>query len=319
MNARVLVTGAGGYLGGRLVQMLAAAPAVTVRAASRGPARSEWGSTSEFFRLDNSLSPRSLADACRDISHVVHLASPNEHEAAADPLAAVEGTIGVTVRVLDAAIAAGVRRVVYLSTAHVYGAPLIGHIAEDHPTRPVHPYAITHRAAEDFTLATRQRGIESAVIRLSNAVGAPITGRVDRWTLIANDAARQLMESGRVTLKSPGLQYRDFIPLADACHAIEHLLMLPTSLLSDGVFNVGAGRSMRVRDLVELVCRRYEKLTGVTPTIDIPTVLGTEQSGALDYRIDKLLMTGFRLTASLEEEIDATLRICGDTMKASRT
>lgn len=318
MTVRVLVTGARGYLGGRLVQMLAAMPTLTVRAASRGPAYTEWGSAAELFRLDTGLSPGSLCAACKGITHIVHLASPNEREAQADPLAAIEGTISVTVRLLDAAIAAGVQRVVYLSTAHVYGAPLTGQIAEGHPTRPVHPYAITHRAAEDFTLAARLRGIESAVIRLSNAVGAPIAIGVDRWTLVANDASRQLMQSGRVTLKSSGLQYRDFIPMADACRAIQHLLLLPKNLLGDGVFNVGGGRSIRVRDLVQLVCRRYEKLTGVTPTLDIPKADSTEQHELLDYRIDKLLTTGFRLTASLEDEIDATLRICGSTIGAAR-
>jgi hypothetical protein len=66
------------------------------------------------------------------------------------------------------------------------------------------------------------------------------------------------------------------------------------------------------------VCRRYEKLTGVRPTLDVPKAGSTEQHELLDYRIDKLLTTGFRLTASLEDEIDATLRICGSTIGAAR-
>jgi UDP-glucose 4-epimerase len=241
------------------------------------------------------------------------LASPNEQQAESDPEAAVEGTIGVTVRLLEESISAGVSRLVYVSTIQVYGAPLIGRVDESHPTRPVHPYAITHRAAEDFVLAARRRGIESAVIRLSNAVGAPINRSVNRWSLVANDVSRQLMESGQFALRSSGRQYRDFVPMADACRAIEHLLFLPTQLLADGVFNVGAGRSMRVRDLVLLVCQRYERLTGNVPEVHIPPASANEDSQPLDYRIDKLLNTGFRLTASLEDELDATLRLCAQS------
>ena len=311
MTSRVVVTGARGYVGGRLVQMLATTPRVAVRAVTRGAARPEWGSAPEFFQLDETLSKRSLAAACEGASHVVHLASPNERQAQADPLGAIEGTIAVTVRLLEAAIAAGVQRVIYLSTAHVYGAPLVGDITEEHPTRPVHPYAITHRAAEDFTLAAGQRGIESVVIRLSNGVGAPIASDVDRWSLIANDVCLQLKRSGSVSLHSSGLQYRDFIPLADACRAILHLLLLPHSELGNGVFNVGAGRSMRVRELVELVCDRFERLTHQRPHLDVPSADASEVHEPLHYRIDKLRATGFEPNATLEEEIDATLQVCG--------
>jgi UDP-glucose 4-epimerase len=291
--------------------MLAKTPGIAVRAVTRGEARPEWGAGVEWVQVDDALTGPSLEMACAQASHIVHLASPNERQAQADPLGAIEGTIGVTVRLLEAAVAAGVQRVVYLSTAHVYGAPLVGDISEDHPTRPVHPYAITHRAAEDFTLATSQRGIEPVVIRLSNGVGAPIASDVDRWSLIANDACSQLSRTGRVTLHSSGLQLRDFIPLADACRAIVHLLSLPRTRLGDGVFNVGAGRSMRVRDLVELVGDRFEKLTHRRPVLDIPSPDPGESHEPLHYRIEKLLATGFEPAARLEDEIDATLRVCG--------
>ena len=114
---------------------------------------------------------------------IVHLAAMNEMDCARDPAAALEVNTALTLRLLNAAVAAGVRRFVYLSTAHVYGAPLRGHIDERALPRPVHPYAITHRAAEDFVLAAFDAGrIEGVVLRLSNGVGAPAHAAVDRWT-----------------------------------------------------------------------------------------------------------------------------------------
>ena len=61
------------------------------------------------------------------------------------------------------------------------------------------PYAITHRAAEDFTLMFASRGkLDARVVRLSNAFGAPAHGSVDRWTLLVNDLCRQAVETKKL-------------------------------------------------------------------------------------------------------------------------
>ena len=301
----VLVTGARGYLGGRLVQHLEAHGGFAVRRGSRR-AHGDDGAVVAMGELrDDAL----LESACRGVQAVVHLAALNEIDSARDPDRAMEVNVEGTRRLVAAAARTGVERFVYLSTAHVYGAPLAGRIDEDTPTSPAHPYATTHRLAEDVVLAARGR-MDPVVLRLSNAIGAPTRADVDRWTLLVNDLCRQAVATGALTLRSSGLARRDFIAMFDACAAIAHFLELDRSALPDGPVNLGGGKSMRVIDMVNLVADRAAALLGARPTIVRPDPVPGEAHPDLDYRIDLLLSTGFALRGDLSREIDDTLRLC---------
>jgi UDP-glucose 4-epimerase len=308
MNRQVvLVTGAGGYLGGRLVAHLRANERIAVRSGSR---RAPDGATDvvSIGQLDD---VEQLRAACAGATSVVHLAALNEIDSEREPERAVEVNVNGTVRLLAAAKHSGVRRFVFLSTAHVYGAPLEGRIDEQQVTRPVHPYAITHRAAEDFVAAAgRGTAMETVSLRLSNAVGAPASPDVQRWTLLVNDLCRQVVTTGKLTLRSSGLARRDFIAMADACRAVEHFLLLPADRLPRGPVNLGGARSMRVIDIVEMVAERAAAVLGVRPPIERPAPAPGEASPELDYRIDILRASGFEPSNSLRDEIDDTLRLC---------
>jgi UDP-glucose 4-epimerase len=300
----VLVTGAGGYLGGRLVQHLERGGRFTVRRGSRAAS-----GDSDAVALGELTDEHQLEAACRGAWAVVHLAALNEIDSARDPARAQEINVEGTRRLVRAAGRAGVRRFVYLSTAHVYGAPLAGRIDEDTPTRPAHPYATTHRFAEDIVVGA-SGGMEVVVLRLSNAIGAPTKPDVDRWTLLVNDLCRQAATTGTLTLRSAGLARRDFIAMSDACAAIEHFLLLDAAALPDGPVNLGGGKSARVIDIVELVADRAAVILGERPAIVRPQPSPDEAHPDLDYRIDQLLATGFALRGDLAYEIDETLRLC---------
>lgn len=311
----VLVTGAGGYLGGRVVAHLEGENAFVVRAGSRVAAAGAANAVS-MGQLDDATQLRA---ACEGVATVVHLAALNEIESARYPERAVDVNVNGTVRLLAAAIAAGVRRFVFLSTAHVYGAPLEGRIEEGQVTRPVHPYAITHRAAEDFVAAAgRERRIEPVVLRLSNAVGAPANANVDRWTLLVNDLCRQAVTTGKMTLRSSGLARRDFIPMTDACRAIAHFIRLPGARLPAGPVNLGSGESLRVIDVVELIADRAAAVLGDRPAIERPEPAAGEESPELLYSIGTLKATGFHAAGSLQDEIDDTLRFCARVAAGQR-
>jgi UDP-glucose 4-epimerase len=309
---RVLVTGARGYLGGRLAQWLSRQGRVRLRLASRAAAAAPPGlDQTETIALGDYAAAARLDEACRDADVVVHLAAPNEVEAERDPAGALLGTAVPTLRLLEAAARAGATRFIYLSTAHVYGAPLEGEIEERRLPRPVHPYAIAHRAAEDFVLAAGAKtALRGLVLRLSNAVGAPLDASVNRWTLLANDLCRQAVTTGRLVLRSSGLQQRDFVPMADACAAIAHFLSPAVAPAGDAIFNIGSGHGLRVIDLAERIASRHQALFGRTPEIVRPTPARGESAPPLHYRVDRLLATGFRPAARLDDELDDTLRLC---------
>jgi UDP-glucose 4-epimerase len=312
MSDRVLVTGGLGYVGGRVSLALAEEGRWKLRLTTRRPdhASSRFAGIADIAGWDLQ-SDNSLDQVCRGVRTIVHLAAQNEIDAmkARDQALLING-LG-TLKLLEAAQRAGVERFIYFSTAHVYGAPLVGTITEQTQTRPVHPYAITHRTAEDFVLAARDEGaIQGIVVRLSNGIGYPAEAQVNRWTLIANDLCRQAVSSKELVLRSHGCQWRDFITLADVGRAVIHLLSLPDEKCADGLFNLGGESALRIIDIAEKIAGRCERVLGFRPPIDRPNPPVGETFPSIDYRIDKLKATDFVLKGNIDDEIDATLKLC---------
>ncbi len=316
---KVLVTGAYGYTGGRIAQALARGGGAEVWLGSRNALQGApaWLPQARPVMLDWQ-SPESLQRACAGADAIVHLAAMNEIDSARDPAAALDVNARQTLRLLDAAIAAKVPRILYMSTAHVYGAPLRGQIDERTLPRPLHPYAITHRVAEDFMLAALDAGkIEALVLRLSNGFGAPAHADVNRWTLLANDLCRQAVIEGSLTLSSSGLARRDFVTLEDVSRAVVHALSLPAHQLADGLFNLGGDAAMRVIDMAELIAARCEPVLGVRVPVRRAAPLQDERSDELLFSCAKLQGTGFTLMRNHAAEIDATLRLCAAAFGAA--
>lgn len=311
MMRKVLVTGGYGYLGGRIAQTLAAqgwhVTLGTRRAVAGAP---DWLLDATPLQLDWNVN-ESLVAACSGQDAVVHLAAMNEVEASRDPVGALRVNGVEALRLLEAAIAARASRFVYLSTAHVYGSPLVGLIDEATVARPKHPYAITHRVTEDFVLAAHDAGrIEGVVLRLSNGFGAPAHAGVDRWTLLINDLCRQAATSRKLVLHSAGLQRRDFITLTDTSLAVAHVLALGKPLLADGLFNLGGDAPRLVMEMAELVASRCEAVLGFLPSLQRPNPRPGETGADLTFSSRKLQATGFLPMQDHASEIDATLRLC---------
>lgn len=292
----ILVTGASGYLGGRISQHLEANPSLQLRAATR----------KDGFDL---LSDTSVRTYCEDVHTIIHLAAVNEIESLESPVDALRINGIGTLKLLRAAAAASVRRFIYFSTAHVYGSPLVGHIDERTLTRPNHPYAITHHVAEDFVLSyADQRKLQGLVIRLSNGFGPPANPEVNRWTLVINELCREAVTSKTMTLKTAGFQYRDFITLQDVARMVSHFL--DRDDWADGLFNVGGGQSFRIYDMAVRISERCAGLFGYKPEIKRPATVAGESLPPLKFSIDKLLATGFELENNIDDEIDSTLIFC---------
>lgn len=271
-----------------------------------------WFSRVEIVPLDV-LAGEALEAACQEVQMVINLAAMNEIHSAADPEKALLVNGAGTLKLLQAAQAAGAVRFISFSTAHVYGTPLAGIITEKSLTRPVHPYAITHRVAEDFVMAARDRRlIGGLVLRLSNGIGPPAPPGVDRWTLAVNDLCRQAVLTGKLRLQTSGRQWRDFITLTDMARAVLHFHELGDSAWGDGLFNLGAGRSLRILDLAPEISRCCQAEPGFTPPIDRSEAAVSEDCPPLDYRIDKLTAIGSQPRNDFVAEIDANLRFCRD-------
>ena len=303
------VTGAGGYLGSRLVAELAQS-GPPARALVRAPV--PWLATTDQRVVDLLDAEGEVAGALAGCRAVVHLAGHNEVVAARDPDRALAETIVAARHVTDAAAAAGLDRVVFVSTVHVYGAALApsARIDEEVPPAPRGAYAIARLAAEHLVAA----GPEPVVLRLTNAVGAPAHPDVDRWTLVAAELCRSAVDTGVLGLRSSGQQWRDFIGLTDVVRAVGWATS-PRDLPS-GTYNLASGHPTTVRALAELIQDRVEARTGTRPTLTAPAPTEPDPEA---YCIDpgRLASAGFTAEQDLADAIDEIIELCMATTARS--
>lgn len=303
---RVVISGGLGYVGGRLSKYFAERQHEVIalsRQAGRLP-------VVDFPPGMQVLHPVSLAQGSglKGADVFIHLAAMNEHECVKFPEKAIEVNITGTLRWLDLCIEAGVSRFIYFSTAHVYGKPLEGFYDEATLTRPVHPYAVTHKCAEDYVLAyAKERGMSNFVIRLTNAFGGPAFPTADRWTLLVNDLCQSAVRDGRMTLLSDGLQQRDFVCLEDVCAATNHLANLREHQTAGEIFNLGGSRSLSVWDMAQEVKSVAEKFLRKPVGLVRQTPSSLAAGTRLKISIEKLLDTGYVLNDNIDYEISSTI------------
>lgn len=240
----VLVTGAPGYIGQHLVQSLLK-DGVAVRGFSRSP-RPVGRSTIEWRQGD----VRRLADveqAVQGCDAVVHLACLPLGQSWQDPLSDFSVNALGTLNVLQAARAAGVRRVVYTSTAQVYGFVERLPLAEADPVQPASPYAASKLCGEILcTTFARCYGLDTIVLRLFNVYGTPVDGS-ERPTVEAI-FLRRVAQGLAPVIRGHPEEGRDFIHVNDVVRAIR--LALDTG---GKVVNVGSGVMTTLLELARLV------------------------------------------------------------------
>ena len=312
MIKNVLVTGGLGYIGGRVCQHLSRESSIQLRVGTRDQQQSkpDWLTNGCIvnFDLDDQ---NSLDKACDGVHTIIHLASINEIDCAADPIRALNINSLGSIKILDAAIKADVQRFIYFSTAHVYGSLLLGTLTEETLPRPQHPYAITHKTAEDFVLAAHEKGyINSTVLRLSNGFGCPERANINRWTLLVNDLCKQAVTKSKLVLHSSGTQQRDFITLTDVSRAVKHVLDMTDEQNCNGLFNLGGDESMKIINMAENVADRCNNILNTKINIESVKSNKNESSNQFVYSMEKIKTTGFELESNILEEIDNTLILC---------
>lgn len=307
----VLVTGGLGYVGGRISSHLAAQGDINLSISTRSTDRlpPAWLGRGQLLHAPGDLQPANGKLSGIDV--LVHLATLNETSSNRDPAAAFEVNCLGTLRLLEAAVNAKIEHFIYFSTVHVYGTPLKGRLTESTLPSPFQPYAIVHRAAEDFVLAAGARsGMRTTIVRLANAIGAPHDHTVERWTLLTNDLCRAAVTNRRLELRSAGRQWRNFIALGDVARATEFLIRQHRLANEDCIYNLAGERSQRVIEMAELIAERCDLVLGYRPDIVLPKNAPPDEETELEISVGRLKASGFTYQGSLSQEIDSTLRFC---------
>lgn len=276
--ATVLVTGGAGYIGSHAVKALhEAGHQVTVyddlsaghREAARFARDFVEGDIHDTARLRRALRDH----GCEAVMHFAAWLSVGD--SVRDPAGYYRNNVLGALSVLDAMVAEQVSHLVFSSTAAVFGNPVETPITEEHPTRPINAYGETKLAIERaLPHYERAYGLRSVVLRYFNASGSDPDGDLGEdhdpeLHLIprAIDAAL-----GRDTFQIFGDDYetpdgtclRDYIHVTDLADA--HLRAL-NWLREDGrsaTFNLGNGRPISVREVLDAVARVVGRAVPVT-------------------------------------------------------
>lgn len=282
----VLVTGGAGYIGSHTALALCdrGEAVVVLDDLSSG---FDWAVPGAAQLVIGDVSDQALVSRLiveHGITEIIHFAARIlVQESVGDPLRYYLGNTVKTRALLETALAHGVTRLIFSSTAAVYGEAQVEIIPEDQPTAPINPYGRSKLMSE-WMLAdvARAHGLAYVVLRYFNVAGADPAGRSGETRRVATHLVKVASEAAsgvRPGVEIFGTDYptrdgsciRDYVHVTDLASAhvaaLDHLRSGGANL----TLNCGYGRGFSVREVVEVV----KRVSGV----DFPVKLSGRRPG----------------------------------------
>jgi len=257
---KVLIIGGAGFIGSHVVDLLIK-EGIEVRVFdSLISGKRERIPTGAQFIQGDIRDRDALASAMQDVTHIVHLAAlVSVAESMTNPLATHEVNVTGMENVLDAMRTLGIKRIVYASSAAVYGDEPSLPKRESSSLQPQSPYALSKVLNEvQAGMYERAFGLSAVGLRFFNVYGPGQTGDhpyasvIPRWI--------EAIRAGRpITVYGDGSQTRDFVHVRDVAGAIYQALMKDIS----GVFNVASGKETSLKQLQQIIMDNYPDTFGV--------------------------------------------------------
>jgi UDP-glucose 4-epimerase len=300
-GCRILVTGGGGFIGSHLTSALAADNHVRVLDDFSTGQRANLPEDVTIIEGDV-RDAATVNAAMEDVDIVFHEAAMvSVPESIEQPVDCHELNGSATVNVFDCARRQDAR-VVFASSAAVYGNPDAVPIKEDAPTDPTTPYGIEKHLGEQYArFYSEQYGLPTVPLRYFNVYGP--RGLGGEYAGVIGTFIRQAQAGDPLTVEGDGTQTRDFVHVDDVVRANLHAATTDTV---GRPFNVGTGRSITINELAETVRSVTDadsEITHVDPRagdIDQSSADITHSRTVLNYRPTVALEDGLRrlLTAA---------------------
>jgi UDP-glucose 4-epimerase len=272
-NSPVLITGGAGFIGSHLVDALLA-QGYSVRVLddlSTGKVANLPMSNPRLELIAGDVADAALVSRCmQGCRAVAHLAAVASVQASVDdPVSTHQSNFVGTLNVCEAMREHGVQRIVFASSAAVYGNNGEGlAIDEDTPKAPLTPYAADKLASEYYLdFYRRQHGLTPAVFRFFNIFGprqdpsSPYSGVISIFT----ERAQQGLP---ITVFGDGEQTRDFVYVGDLVEVLVQALQLPE--VAVGASNVGLGQAITLTQLLAQISSVLGGLPAISYTAARP-------------------------------------------------
>ena len=252
---RAVVTGGFGFIGSHLVDRLLSegweVRVVDNLATGRCENLKDNRSHAHLKIHELDISESDLTPAFSGVDAVFHLAGLADIVPSIQkPLDYCRANITGTLRVLEAAKGAGVKRLVYAASSSCYGIPKNYPTTENEIIQPQYPYALSKRLGEEAVLHWGQvYGMGVVSLRLFNVYG-PRSRTAGTYGAVFGVFLAQKLAGKPLTIVGDGEQQRDFIFVTDVAEAF---FKAAQSAVTGEIFNVGAGRPVSVNRLAELI------------------------------------------------------------------
>ena len=250
---KALVTGGAGFIGSNVARLLSEEgfDVVALDNLATGYRENLEGIARVRLVEGDVRDARAVGRATEGAEVVFHLAaSVGNTRSIENPVEDSEVNVIGTLRVLEAARRAGVRKVVCSSSAAIFGELKELPIGEEHPCEPDTPYGVSKLAEEKQCLAYAKLydDLEAVCLRYFNVYGT--NQRYDAYGNVIPIFAHRMLRGEPLTVYGDGEQTRDFVNVRDVARAN---LSAARALGVSGAFNVASGESVTVNRLVELM------------------------------------------------------------------
>jgi len=299
-DSKILVIGGAGFTGSHIVDLLTLEPVreiVVLDNFVRGTKKNlQKSAQDERVKIINgSIAEMELLnDVMEDADYVFHLAALWLGECVHKPRAAMEVNVVGTYNVAEAAQKAGVKKVVYSSSASVYGDALFIPMTEEHPFNNRTMYGATKIAGEQFFRAIYEQHKSNYVgLRYMNIYG-PRMDYKGTYVSVIMKVLDKIDAGQPPVVFGDGSQSYDFIHVDDVARA--NILALKSEA-TDEFFNIGMGTKTTINEIVQLLL----KITGsnVKPEYRPQEQMFVTHRVGSTEKAEKML--GFKAIIPLEE------------------
>ena len=308
---KIGVTGGAGYIGSYLIKRLLEEghSVVSIDDESIG----DYGYLRDYEDKDKLVLIRgdirdkeALMEIWLGCDAVAHLAALSNLEICDEqPEEAVSVNIFGTHQVMEAVKELGIPKVVFCSSAAVYGEPKTIPVTEDSPLDALNLYGITKIAGEKIVNSYwYNEKIETINLRFGNLYGV---GLYTQWYAVIPKFVKQAIDGEEITIYGDGEATRDYIHIEDITRAI--ITSLDASNLGGETFNLG-GETYTVNQIAQMVCEEVEQATGIKPeTVNTAPRLG--ETKEFSYDLNKIrTMLGFENEFHVRDGIRQIIKFC---------
>jgi UDP-glucose 4-epimerase len=252
-NKKVLVTGGAGFIGSHIVLHLIelGASVIALDDLSFGQESNIPKNNKVEFVKDSVTNKKTINKLVSQVSLIFHQAARNIVVSTKDPYNDFEVNIKGTLNLNMACKKHGIEKLVYASSASIYGNPGYLPIKEDEPANTLSPYSVSKLAGENYCRAFYETyGIPTVCLRYSNVFGpGQLPG--NPWSGVISKFINAALNNQPLTIHGDGCQTRDFTYIDDVVEATLSAALSPQAIGS--IFNVASGVETSILQLAEAI------------------------------------------------------------------